>query len=173
MAIYHDPRHNSLHKAELICKNDSVNNRLLVSWKTTANICIEHQLHNQEQIQRQQDMRHTKKQVTIRSARFIEAQEHATAKSCHACSKHEARKQCVNNTKCDNDVELDVPPSTFHSCRKPAIAAPDPILISQTAQFTQLVQPIFITKTVAPTTTLVDCTPQTTSITPMSKAHNC
>ena len=144
MAIYHDSHHDSLCKAELIHKDDSVNNRLLASWKTAANICIKCQLHDQERIQRQQDTRCTKKQATIHGVRLVEAQEHAAAESCCACSKHEAHKQQVNNAKCDY-VELDITLSTSHSCCKPAIIAPAhapdpaPVVISQTAQFTQLV----------------------------------
>jgi len=120
MAIYHDPCHDSLHKAKVIHKDDSMNDGLLASWKTTASICIKCQLHDQEQIQRQQDTRRIKKQATIHGTRLVEAQEHA-AESCYTRSEHEAYKQRINNAKC-NDVELDVSLSTFHSHCEPAIA---------------------------------------------------
>ena len=45
-AMYHDPRHQSLHKAELIKKDGSMDETLLTSLKTTAKICIERQQHN-------------------------------------------------------------------------------------------------------------------------------
>jgi len=46
-AVYHDPHHQSLHKAKLIKKDSSVDETLLASLKTTAKICIDQQQHDQ------------------------------------------------------------------------------------------------------------------------------
>ena len=171
-AMYHDPHHQSLCKAELIKEDGSVDETLLASLKTAAKICIDRQQHDQERIQKQQDARHAKKQAGIRGARLIEAQEHA-AESYRARSKrdaHKARKQRVNNAKHDDsDMELDAPlvASTSQTCHEPAIntlpaPAPAPTVAMQTAQFTQL----FTQPVVQP----AQPEPQASVITPMPNA---
>jgi hypothetical protein len=128
-----------------------VNERLLASWKTAANICIERQQCDQEHILRQQDARRTRKQAAIRGAKLVEAQEHA-AESYRASSKREARrarKQRVNNVKRDDHMELDTPVASASKARlEPAITlsapTPAPVVTVQTAQFAQPVQPTII-----------------------------
>jgi len=171
-AVYHDPRHQSLRKAELIKEDGSVDETLLASLKTAAKICIDRQQRDQERIQKQQDARCAKKQAGIRGARVVEAQEHA-AESYRARSKRDARKarkQRVNNAKRDDsDMELDAPlvASTSQTHHEPAIntlsaPAPAPTMAMQTTQFTQL----FTQPVVQP----AQPEPQASVITPMPDA---